>query len=215
MRRGPHLAIGRGMVALAISKQWTPALAVLGCGQAAAQSRSYQVLIVHRRVVPFHSLFASAIDELEGIDCSRQFFKCVVRTNMPIVFYFFQNGIDFIRIRSTKPRYIFDIKITRLKTLEPVLTLADAVLGMPLISGMMVVKKKVLLKLENVMKMKLVQENWLSKNTCYKLSTQKIFFGCKINSVAIEDDDHEKEEDVAHASEDTPAHLQKNKMKKA
>ncbi|GBP84996.1 hypothetical protein EVAR_64325_1 [Eumeta japonica] len=52
---------------------------------------------------------------------SPQLFSYVVRTNKLIMLYFFQNGIDFIRNGSTRARFIFDIKITKLKTLEPVL----------------------------------------------------------------------------------------------
>ncbi|GBP33875.1 hypothetical protein EVAR_20986_1 [Eumeta japonica] len=37
---------------------------------------------------------------------------------MPILLYFFQIGIDFIRDRSTRARFIFDIKITGLKRLN-------------------------------------------------------------------------------------------------
>ncbi|GBP65103.1 hypothetical protein EVAR_5249_1 [Eumeta japonica] len=40
---------------------------------------------------------------------------------MPILFCFFQNTIDFIRNSSTRARFIINIKITGLKTLEPVL----------------------------------------------------------------------------------------------
>ncbi|GBP53331.1 hypothetical protein EVAR_46588_1 [Eumeta japonica] len=41
-----------------------------------------------------------------------------VRINMLILFHFLQNGIEFIRNRSTKARFIFDIQITGRKHLN-------------------------------------------------------------------------------------------------
>ncbi|GBP88792.1 hypothetical protein EVAR_66163_1 [Eumeta japonica] len=56
--------------------------------------------------------------------CCDLLLRYVVRTNMPIFLYLFQNGIDFVPNRSTRASeraITFDIKITALKMPEPVL----------------------------------------------------------------------------------------------
>ncbi|GBP08485.1 hypothetical protein EVAR_77172_1 [Eumeta japonica] len=76
---------------------------------------------------------------------------------------------------------------------------------MSLISGMLMVKKKILLKPENIMRMKLVSiyEDWLSKTLVSRCPHKRT------NCVAFEDVDHGKEEEETHAQEETPACLHK------
>ncbi|GBP44350.1 hypothetical protein EVAR_31245_1 [Eumeta japonica] len=107
---------------------------------------------------------------------------------MPILLCLFQNGIACIRNRSTKARYVIS-------------------------------KKNDDGEEENTTEAGENNENEASINTGrlavenirLKLFTLKTFCGCKTSCVAIEDDDHGKEEKETHAKEETPTHLQKNK----
>ncbi|GBP84792.1 hypothetical protein EVAR_66662_1 [Eumeta japonica] len=59
-----------------------------------------------------------------GQNCSvvnPQLFGYVVSTNIPILLYFSHNSIAFIRNRSIRAKFVFDLKIIGLKTLEPAL----------------------------------------------------------------------------------------------